>query len=200
MVAGDVNEVSRLQLTSLDGSMLTELGPRFVRRFHTAQLGHWSTRALVAVDARGTIVGFAVGSVDAPRLSRHVTPVVVPALVWALASRRALRLAGRLLCTLTERSPQPPIAAELLLLAVDARARRRGIGRCLIDALEAEFRQDAVAIYRVSMRPGGAAAEPFYEALGFAVDQHVPVFGEPMTYLIKRIPPRSAGGDTQAFD
>jgi ribosomal protein S18 acetylase RimI-like enzyme len=198
MVAGDVDEVSRLHLTSLVGSMLTELGPRFVRRLHSAQLGHWSTRASVAVDAGGTILGFAVGSVDARQLSRHVTPMVLPALVWSLASRRALRLGGRILRALTERSPQPPIAAELLLLAVDASARRRGIGRCLIGALEAEFRQDAVAVYRVSMRPGGAAA-PFYEALGFAVDQHVPVFGEPMTYLIKRIPPRSVGGDTQAF-
>ena len=135
---------------------------------------------------RGSIAGFVVASLDIHQFNRCVKPRVLTAVARSLASQRGLAFAWRVVRTIAEREPRPHIPAELLLLVVDARARRLGIGRRLLGALESEFRQHAVVTYRVGVRGHLAVARGFYEALGFEFEQKLPVLGEPMTYPIKR--------------
>lgn len=189
MAQNDVSEVSRLQTAALKGSVVTELGMSFLTRFHAAGLAHPSTRAFVAMSETGSITGVVVASLDVRAFNRYVKPRVLMPLLRSMASRRGLPVAWRVARSLAvERAPRPDIRAELLLLVVDSGARRRGVGRSLVHALESEFRRCETPVYRVGVRTQLNESRAFYEALGFEVEQTLPVLGAPMTYLVKRLP------------
>ena len=186
MTATDLPEVVRLQTAFLQGSVVTELGPRFLSRFHEVALSHPASCAFAA-HADGRLVGFALGSVDVYAFNRYVKPRVLPAMVRALLSPARMRLAASLLRMAFESEPQPPIPAELLLLVVDPETRRRGVGRGLLSALEDEFARHRHTRYRVAVRSQLTAARAFYEALRFEPEQDRIVLGLPMTYLTKPV-------------
>jgi ribosomal protein S18 acetylase RimI-like enzyme len=156
---------------------------------HGVALDHPATIALVASDAGAAIVGFAIASLDVHAFNAHVKPRVLPALARALAAPRRWRLAFSIARGLTEPEPQPPIPEELLLLVVDARVRRRGIGQRLLAELETGFARSGARRYRVAVRSHLAVARAFYLALGFQHEQQLLVLGHPMTYLTRRVAP-----------
>lgn len=182
----DIARVVALQRAFLEGSIVTELGPRFLSAFHAAALSHPSTQAFVAVDG-GEVTGFAVASADVGAFDAHVKPRVLWPLAQALMSPRGLRLGAGIARSLVEAKPEPHIPAELLLLVVDARQRRLGIGQRLVAALEEAFALDGISLYRVAVRSHLAVARSFYLALGFEPEQELIVLGRPMTYLTKRV-------------
>jgi ribosomal protein S18 acetylase RimI-like enzyme len=185
MAAADIARVAALQVAFLDGSILTELGPRFLTRFHAAALALPSTRAFVAVGSGAGLLGFVVGSIDVDAFNRYVKPRILLPLAGSLLPPRRWRLAWSVARGLTEPEPQPHMPAELLLLVVDSRVRRRGIGAKLLAALEAAFAVEHVSRYRVAVRSHLAAARAFYGAAGFELEQELTVLGHPMTYLTK---------------
>lgn len=187
MAAGDVAAVVELQLAFLDGSIVTQLGAKFLTAFHQAALGLGSSRAFVAADPGGAIGGFALASLDVAAFHRHVKRRVLVQLLQALLTARGLPLMWRFARSLVEAEPEPHMAAELLLLTVDARYRRRGIGQRLLAAVEQAFARDGVSRYRVAVRSQLAVARAFYLATGFEPEQTLLVLGRPMTYLIKRV-------------
>lgn len=182
----DIGAVVALQLAFLEGSLLTDLGREFLNPFYRAALDQPQTRAFVAV-ADGATVGAAVASLDVRRFDAYVKPRIVAPLGRALLSPRRWALVVPLVRSLFEPSPSPAIPAELLTLVVDGAHRQRGIGRCLLDALERSFAGDRITVYRVAVRSHLGGARAFYEALGFAVEQELTVLGRPMTYLTKHI-------------
>jgi ribosomal protein S18 acetylase RimI-like enzyme len=64
-------------------------------------------------------------------------------------------------------SMQSAERAELIELIVDARARRRGTGRALVDAAEEWGQSRGVASLTVRSNVTRELSHPFYEALGF---------------------------------
>jgi ribosomal protein S18 acetylase RimI-like enzyme len=187
MTPADVQAIVDLQRAFLDGSIVTQLGPRFLTAFHHAALEHSSSLAFVAAEPNGAIGGFVLASLDVSAFNRHVKRRVFPALAGALLMPNNLPLVWRFARSLAEAEPQPPVPAELLLLTVDARRRRNRLGQRLLAAVEAAFARVDVARYRVAVRPHLAAARSFYLATGFSPEQELPVLGQPMTYLIKHV-------------
>jgi ribosomal protein S18 acetylase RimI-like enzyme len=187
MAPSDIARVAALQVAFLEGSILTELGPRFLTRFHTAALDLESTRAFVAAGSGDDLAGFVVGSVDVDAFNRYVKPRVVLSMACALLPPPRWRLAWSVARGLTEAEPQPHVPAELLLLVVDSRVRRRGIGLQLLSALEASFAAARLSRYRVAVRSHLEVARAFYRASGFELEQQLTVLGHPMTYLTKRV-------------
>jgi ribosomal protein S18 acetylase RimI-like enzyme len=187
MQPNDVEAVVDLQVEFLDGSLLTDLGARFLRTFYRAALSHPDTRAFVAI-AEGATVGAAIASVDVGRFNAHVKPRIVVPLAIALAPPRRWRIVAPLVQSLGERGPEPAVPAELLTLVVDGRFRQRGIGRGLLDALERSLANEAIGRYRVAVRSHLGVARAFYEATGFRFEQELTVLGRPMTYLTKQVP------------
>ena len=57
--------------------------------------------------------------------------------------------------------------AHLNLLSVDPRHRRRGLGRRMMDWLEATARVAGIAEIELEVRAGNVGARRFYEALGY---------------------------------
>ena len=189
MSPSDIPIVVRLQTSFLEGSIVTQLGPAFLARFHGAALEHEASCAFVARDADDVVVGFALGSVDVHGFNSYVKPRVLTAMIRSLLSPARLGLAGSLARTVFEGEPQPPIPAELLLLVVDPRARRGGVGGGLIRALEETFATHGIPRYRVAVRSQLDAARAFYVALGFQHEQNRVVLGQPMVYLTKQVGP-----------
>jgi len=188
MSPADTAAVVALQVAFLDGSIVTQLGPRFLTRMHMLTLQHESTRAYVARDVQGGgILGFAVASVDVHAYNQYVKPRVLPSLVQALLLPPRIGLLGAFARMAAEGEPQPPIDAELLLLTVDARARRQGVGRALLEAIEAAFAAHGVSRYRVAVRSQLAEARAFYSASAFEHEQERQVLGRPMVYLTKQV-------------
>ncbi|MBI3494204.1 MAG: GNAT family N-acetyltransferase [Acidobacteria bacterium] len=187
MTTADVGAIIDLQMAFLEGSIVTRLGKPFLAAFHHAALGHPSTRAFVATDADGKLGGFAVASVDVAAFNSHTKRRVLWPLVQALLTPRGMRLMWRFARSLVEPDPEPYMPAELLLLVVDARYRRRGLGQQLLAAIEQAFARDGVSRYRVAVRSQLAVARAFYLATGFEAEQELFVLGRPMTYLIKRV-------------
>ena len=185
MTSADVDAVVSLQVAFLDGSVVTELGPAFLKRFHRAALAHASIQAVVAIGARDAVVGFVQASRDVHAFNRHMKPRVVAPLGLALLAPMRWRLIPHFVRAIGDREPEPAMPAELLLLVVDASQRRQQIGRRLVDALEDAFRSEHVSRYRVAVRSHLAIARAFYLATGFVPEQELSVLGAPMTYLTK---------------
>ena len=111
------------------------------------------------------------------------------ALASALLHPSRWRLAPSVVRGAIESEPEPYVPAELLLLVVDSRARRRGIGHRLLTELERRLANQQVAVYRVAVRSYLEIARAFYRASGFEPEQELTVLGHPMTYLTKRVVP-----------
>jgi GNAT superfamily N-acetyltransferase len=189
LTPADLDRLVALQISDLEGSRITELGPTFLTRMYRLVLGHPATVALLVRDGPDGIAGCAVATLDVAALNHHVKPRLLPALALALVPPGRWPLAWSLLHGLTEAGPRPPLPAELLLLVVAEPFRRRGLARALVAALEETFRRHDVARYRVAVRSGLENARAFYGALGFEPEQELPVFGQPMSYLVRRIDP-----------
>lgn len=65
-------------------------------------------------------------------------------------------------------------AAHLLLFAVDAPDRRRGLGSRLLDWLEQVARTAGISRFRVEVRADNAGALAFYRKHGYVEREQVP--------------------------
>jgi len=78
-----------------------------------------------------------------------------------------------------------PESAEIHLLAVDPSLHRRGVGRALVQALEADLVADGVEFLQVKTRgpsrpdPGYALTRQFYLAMGFRPLEELPDLWDP---------------------
>lgn len=187
MTAGDIPAVVDLQIAFLEGSIVTQLGSRFLTRFHTLALEHEASRAFVARDDDGGIVGFALGSVEVHAFNSYTKPRILPSLVISVLSPRRLTLLGSLARMVAEGEPEPHIPAELLLLVVAPRARRHGVGAAMLVAMEQAFASHGDSRYRVAVRSHLAEARAFYSARQFEHEQERSVLGRPMVYLTKQV-------------
>lgn len=80
---------------------------------------------------------------------------------------------GFLYCYLERRRTRDPFQVLLYEIEVDEDRRRQGIGRALVEALEAWMREHDVAeVWVLADNPG---AEAFYAACGFAPSERQPV-------------------------
>jgi ribosomal-protein-alanine N-acetyltransferase len=82
--------------------------------------------------------------------------------------RDALGLAGFAIMTYGDEE------AHLLLFAVDARRRRRGVGSALLSWLEVTARSAGLGVIRLETRRNNLAAQAFYSRLGYREIARVP--------------------------
>ena len=80
--------------------------------------------------------------------------------------------------------------AHLLLLAVQPKARKSGIGRALVDWLEKSCRTAGIRRVRLEVRVSNEAARRFYEALGYRLVSQVGAYydkREAATIMVKHL-------------
>jgi ribosomal protein S18 acetylase RimI-like enzyme len=165
----DAAEAARLHHEQLRGSFLASLGPGFLRVLYRRLVEEDTSTVLVARTA-DRVVGFIAGTEDTGRFMRRFVLRDGPRAALAGAAG-LLRHPGSAVETLRN-GPGPAQvegvpAAELLALAVDPVARRRGVGLLLIRALQVDARVRGLPGMRVTVAADNAAAFAAYERAGF---------------------------------
>jgi ribosomal protein S18 acetylase RimI-like enzyme len=176
-----VQEVARLHAAALAGDFLPSLGEPFLRVFYRAALE--SGMAFGFVDTVGKRVrGFVLGSLDTSSLFRQVVLRAAPELgraaLPALLKRPGLLLKVAETFLYPAREAEVRDKTELLVIAVEAEARSRGLGAALVQALNSAFRQHRARSYKVTVLQSNAGANRFYQRLGFQLCGQFRLYGK----------------------
>jgi ribosomal protein S18 acetylase RimI-like enzyme len=162
--------VAELHCAALAGDFLPSLGQGFLTVFYKATLDLGVGFGFVAIEA-GCPVGFILGSADTSALFKRV--VASRAMMLALRAIPSVIHKPALIANVFETFLYPgkedavPEKAELVVIGFDAAHRGRGLGRGLVNALNAAFRAQGVQSYKVTVLQSNQGANSFYRALGF---------------------------------
>jgi ribosomal protein S18 acetylase RimI-like enzyme len=168
--AGTLNDTRRaaqLHASSITEGFLPRLGPRFLERLYRCVVKDNHSFLLVSEDG-GRVVAMIAGTEDVHALYKRFLrrDGVLAAVV---AAPRVLRHARSVYETLryggSSTDELPP--AELLAIAVEDAARGNGLGRALVDALNAEFARRGTPSSKVVVGAGNDAALRLYRASGY---------------------------------
>jgi colanic acid biosynthesis glycosyl transferase WcaI len=175
--SADLARIVAVHASAFPGVFLTALGPAFLRAYYRAVLDFDAGCMLVA-ELDGRVAGFVAGFADPRRfyaVFRRRPLAFAPAVLAGLLRRPWLigRIVARVGSVLhrgrDERQDSATGAAcELSSLAVDPRARRRGIGQKLVATFVAEARGRGLDVVRLTTDArGNDRVNDFYAGLGF---------------------------------
>jgi len=163
---------AELHLRGISTGFLSSLGPRFLRQLYTAMPACPSGFGWVCLDDDGRALGFIACTESTRRLYKEAMRrrglFMAASVVRFLLRPSFLR---RMIQTL--RYPAqvgedlPP--AEVLSIAVDVEARRRGVGAKLMTAATEEFRRRNIRRVKVAVWAGNKSANTFYRRYGFTL-------------------------------
>jgi ribosomal protein S18 acetylase RimI-like enzyme len=161
----DADAAAALHAEQIGEGFLTFLGPAFLRRLYRRV-----TRApgsfLLVVEDGATTVGFLAGCTDVSALYRDFVWRDGPAAALA-CSGRILRSWRRVIETLRHGSGGAGKGAELLAIAVDPAARRRGAGMLLVEGFLSEIGRRGQDAAYVVVAAGNESAIALYRRAGF---------------------------------
>ena len=171
----DIPALAEIHTEGMPRDFLVRLGRAFQTRvLFPTMLEAPGSRVYVA-EGGGEVLGFLVARRGFAGLvsemgARHPGWFLTACLGATLRRPSLLRHAVSALAQLRTRGAQPdePDAAELFLMAVDRRARRRGVGRALVEHSAAQLRADGITGYRVLLHADNEPANRLYETSGFA--------------------------------
>jgi len=187
----DAPSIATLHLSAFPESVsdLTPLGGRLVRRFYANVLERDLARAILALDAGGTLLGYVLitrdisvmfpgsllaGPDDVARFLFTVNPAGLARAVWA---------------KLTSGTAQVSAVPELVYLAVSPGARGRGVGAMLMDAAYDEFRRMGISRYELNVHADNEPAVKLYVAKGLWVTRRYEKGGHAMLNMSKSVEP-----------
>ena len=171
--SADIPEIARIHQQSLPQEFLVKLGPHFLTKaFYPTLFDAANVRTTVAL-CDGQVVGFLItriglSGVATEILLRHPVSAIRhsmsalfrrPTLIWEMV--------GIVSQLMHRRTPPRHKTAELFLMAVDGRHRRRGVGRCLIEDSARILAQSGVVDYVVLLHADNLVADRAYLACGF---------------------------------
>ena len=189
--SADAPAIAALHLAAFPGSVsdLTPLGGGIVRRFYATALARDLARAILALEADGTLLGYVLitrdisvmfpgsllaGLDDVARFLFTVNPAGLASAVWA---------------KLTSGTAQVSAVPELVYLAVSASARGRGVGAMLMDAAYDEFRRMGISRYELNVHADNEPAVKLYVAKGLWVTRRYEKGGHAMLNMSKSVDP-----------
>lgn len=175
--SADLDEVVAVHVEAFPGFFLTQLGPAFLQGYYRAVLG-FDAGCLLVAEMHGRVAGFVAGFADPCRfysVFRRQPLTFAPAILAGLLRRPWLiaRIFARIGAVLhrgrrTRDERGAGNACELSSLAVDPRARHRGIGRKLVVAFVTEARERGLDVVRLTTdAQDNDRVNAFYAGLGF---------------------------------
>jgi len=180
--------------TLSDRSFITALGERFLLRLYEGLLERDLGFLVVARDGE-RLRGFILACTDSGRLLSVVAraPIAFAASIIPALVRRPWSV-GRLVETaLYGRRERSRVAAELLVIAVDAEVRSIGIGRRLLTELRRELAARGISTYRVTVHEAMADANRFYAANGLRLSTTFRLYGVRSNLYVDEFDPAVAG-------
>jgi ribosomal protein S18 acetylase RimI-like enzyme len=169
-------QVAQLHAAEIHHGLLPLLGLRFMTRLYYEMARAPRTGVWAAME-NGNVLGFIAGCADVGQTYRAMLlrrgPVFAILALGGLFNLTVLRkLPSMFLYPFRvgrkEQDAPPPTHAELLAIAVDQAAHRRGLGRGLVEAFEQGLLDWGMAgAYQVTTNVEEIASNQFYRKLGF---------------------------------
>jgi ribosomal protein S18 acetylase RimI-like enzyme len=168
-----MTSIVRLHREGLGYSFNSQLGPRHLAYIYSAMTQ--DDDSLVAVAREGdAVIGVVSATLDAEALAARLMSGL-PLRRWlALLMRLALRPRLVLTWLADRRAGQHPVIyggevvrPYLSTIAVDGRARRGGVGRALVSAVDDFFTRQGCRAYYLDTLAENTEARAFYGRLGF---------------------------------
>lgn len=176
----DTSRLAHLHATRITDGFLPSLGPAFLDRLYRRIVRSTDSFAYVATDpADQHVVGFAAATTDVGKLYRSFA-LRDGLVAGVVAAPRLIRSWRHVLETVRYPAsgpagePELP-AAEILAVAVEATAGRRGIGKLVVDAATQRLAERGEVAVKVVAGSDNVAARRLYEVCGFTVRAHVEV-------------------------
>ncbi len=180
LTIGHARRIAEIHARALAGDFLPSLGVPFLAELYRGILGLGLGFGFVTVSG-AAVTGFVIASDDTSALFRTV--MMKRAMPLGLRLLPALLRRPTLLRNIIETFTYPgqegkvAIAAELVVIAVDATTRGQGQGALLCDTLDADFRQRGITRYKVSVNQSNEGANRFYRRQGFALADSFRLYG-----------------------
>lgn len=172
--------IAEIHAQALAGDFLPSLGVPFLAELYRGILGLGLGFGFVTTRGEA-VTGFVIASDDTSALFRTVMMKRAIALGLRLlpALLRRPTLLRNIIETFTypEKEGHVPVAAELVVIAVDASTRGHGQGALLCDALDADFRRRGITRYKVTVNQGNDGANRFYRRQGFVLADSFSLYG-----------------------
>jgi ribosomal protein S18 acetylase RimI-like enzyme len=167
---GHAADVAHVHAEAMRGDFLPSLGERFLRILYRVALQRKVGFGWIWTEEEH-VQGFVLGCMDTRAFFRKVLAAAAPQLAMAAlpAVLRRPSLLGRVAETFAYpgREILPEVTAELLVIAVEEPARRRGIGQRLIWALNGTLQERGIGGYKVTVLESNRPANQFYQDHGF---------------------------------
>jgi ribosomal protein S18 acetylase RimI-like enzyme len=174
--------VAEIHAAALAGDFLPSLGAGFLTELYRGILGLGLGFGFVTL-AGDQVAGFVLASDDTSALfrtmlRRRAVPLGLR-LVPALLRRPALMRSIIETFSYPEQEGAVPVAAELVVIAVDAAQRSAGMGAALCSALDDEFCRRGITRYKVTVNKGNDGANRFYKRQGFELAHSFTLYRRP---------------------
>lgn len=184
-----VPALARIHAASLPDDFLPSLGADFLERvYYPAALASPHAATLAAVEGEGRPLGFVTIAHDSPAFSRDVaagrTAVLARyALRAALRDPLHLRKSAAVAWTALWGRPDP-LPAEIVFIAVDARARGGGLGKRLVAAAAEHVRARGLRALRTKTLARNQGVIGMYASLGWQVRDRFRLIGKEYVTLV----------------
>jgi len=165
-----VQAIAQIHEEALEGEFLPTLGVPFLEAYYQSILKDSSVIGFVYLE-EDTPAGFIVGCLDTTRMFRKA--ILKSGFRLGLRALPSIlkkpHLVRNILDTFSypEKEGSAPEKAELLVIAIRNKDRRKGYGRELVRQLNDTLQQLGVPSYKVSVSQSHQAANIFYQQLGF---------------------------------
>jgi ribosomal protein S18 acetylase RimI-like enzyme len=186
-----VPAVVQLHTKALNGDFLPSLGPAFLTVLYRSIIELNLGFCFVSLDNAEEVSGFVVGTYDSRQLFR--TLVTRRLFRFTAEVAAALIRKPRLLSSVFETFLYPSKeganvpAAELLVIAVRAPDRNKGVGAALVRRLDETMRRHGIDSYKVTVLASNEVAIEFYRRLGFVIKGQFQMYRKPWNILVSEL-------------
>lgn len=190
-------ELATIHREQISEGFLTRLGPKFLYRMYRTIATSEHSFAIVAVSDKA-VAGFICGSTNSQcvysSFLRNNAILVLPGLVPTLFRPTSIFRIWETWRYPAQAVQQSLPSSEILNFCVAADCQRRGVGRRLFGALEAEFAHRNVAAIKIVTGAHQRSAQAFYESIGAQLVERVEVHrGSESLVYVQAIPTINIG-------
>ena len=167
---GHIQKIAEIDMACRKGEFLPKLGLRFLILLYDTLISVKGVFGYVFMEGN-EIAGFVIGTFNVKGLFTKVILKNGWKMIFCLIPQiiEDISIIKNILETFLYplRGNKVPIAAELLVIGVDERFRKRGVGKQLVGQLNNAFKEEGISVYKVTVTSGNKIANQFYENLNF---------------------------------
>lgn len=168
--ASDAKMLAKIHNKTLKGDFLPSLGTPFLEELYKIMIVHNYATGIVYTKSK-QVIAFLIFATNSNTLFKQIfkkhflrlAVLIIPKLI-----NKPSNLVN-ILSTIfySKKSSASSTQSELLIISVDTKYRRQGIGKLLISKLNHYLKKQKVSKYKVTLTADHKNAEAFYITLGF---------------------------------